>query len=261
MSPRLAGLFAHPDDDTFGIAGTAALHAQDPGFSFSVVLATSGEAGRIADESLATPASLGRVREGEDRASWDALGALPARLDFLRYPDGGLADVPREELVERLCGILLDVRPHVVVTFGPDGVTGHADHVAVGAAADEAFHRARERAGEGFHRLLHVCLPASHLERFGEQLRERGIEPPDPTQPFQPRGVPDEEVAVSVDCGPVLARKLAAIRQHRTQAELEDVPEDLWEPVLRVEHFTQAWPPRDPGGPVLAHPFEGLPPG
>ncbi len=71
--------------------------------------------------------------------------------------------------------------------------------------------------------------------------------------------MPDPEVAVSVDCGPVLARKLAAIREHRTQAELEDVPEDLWETVLRFEHFTQAWPPREPGAPVLRDVFEGLP--
>lgn len=261
MSPRLAGLFAHPDDDTYGIAGTAALHGDDPAFSFTVLLATSGEAGRIADERLATPASLGRVREGEDRASWDALGVRPARLDFLRYPDGGLTEVPRGELVDRLTEVLLDVRPDVVVTFGPDGVTGHADHVAVGAATDEAFHRARERAEGAFHRLLHVCLPASLLERFGEQLRERGIEPPDPAQPFQPRGVPDEEVAVSVDCRAVLPRKFAAIRQHRTQAELDDVPQDLWDVVLRWEHFTQAWPEREQGGPTLTDPFEGLPPG
>mgnify|MGYP000669322477 FL=1 len=175
MSPRLAAVFAHPDDDTFGIAGTVALHADDPGFALAVVLATSGEAGRIADASLATPETLGAVREAEDRASWEALGVRPELLAFLRYPDGGLAEVPRAELVERIVALLGEFRPDVVVTFGPEGVTGHADHVAVGAAADGAFHMARERASAGFSRLLHVCLPASLLERFGELLRERGI--------------------------------------------------------------------------------------
>jgi LmbE family N-acetylglucosaminyl deacetylase len=259
VSPRLAAVFAHPDDDTFGIAGTVALHADEAGFAFAVVLATSGEAGRIADASLATPETLGAVREAEDRASWEALGARPELLAFLRYPDGRLGEVPRGELRDRVADLLVGFRPEVVVTFGPEGVTGHADHVAVGAAADEAFHLARERAGAGFSRLLHVCLPASLLERFGELLRERGIEPPDPTQPFQPRGVPDGEVAVSVDCRPVLHRKLAAIREHRTQAELEEVPEDLWGTMLGSEHFAQAWPPREPGAPVLRDVFEGLP--
>ena len=34
MSKRLAAVFAHPDDDTFGVAGTVALHAGDPAFRF-----------------------------------------------------------------------------------------------------------------------------------------------------------------------------------------------------------------------------------
>ena len=259
MARRLAAFFAHPDDDTYAVTGTAALHAED-GIKLTVVLATSGEAGRIADPTLATRETLGAVREAEDRASWAQFG-VDVTHHFLRHPDYQLAGVPREELVAQLADLLVATTPDVVVTFGPEGVTGHEDHIAIGAATTEAFHAVRGRAGGGgLARLLYVALPQGRLERFGELLRERGMEPPDPAQPFIPRGVPDETIAVSVDCSSVYERKLEALRCHRTQGEMEDVPFDLWPSVLSEEHFVQAWPERAPGGPVLTDVFEGLRP-
>jgi LmbE family N-acetylglucosaminyl deacetylase len=258
VTGRLAAVFAHPDDDTYGVAGTVALHA-DPGIDVTVVLATSGETGRIFDPSLATRENLGKVREAEDRASWAELGVKPA-LHFLRYPDGGLARVPGDELVGRVADLLVEARPDVVVTFGPEGVTGHEDHIAIGKAGTAAFHRARERStGEGFARLLYVAIPQSNLDRWNALLRERGMDPLDPTQPFVPRGVPDETIAVIVDCSPVYERKLEALRQHKTQGELEDVPFEFWPEVLGREGFVMAWPERAPQDRALSDVFEGLP--
>jgi hypothetical protein len=57
----------------------------------------------------------------------------------------------------------------------------------------------------------------------------------------------------------VYRRKLEALRQHKTQGELEDVPYELWPEVLGWEAFVMAWPERAPGDPVLADMFEGLP--
>src|SRR5213593_1382451 len=150
---RLAAVFAHPDDDTFGIGGTVALHRDD--LDLLVVQATSGEAGLIADPSLATRENLGEVRDQESRASYAALGVEP-ELHFLGYPDGGLAGVDREELVGKITDLLVSFRPEVVVTFGPEGVTKHEDHITIHQAATDAFHRARERADGGFHRLFYV---------------------------------------------------------------------------------------------------------
>ncbi|MGH2580476.1 MAG: hypothetical protein ACRDHK_04895, partial [Actinomycetota bacterium] len=69
----------------------------------------------------------------------------------------------------------------------------------------------------------------------------------------------DETIAVAVDCSPVYQRKLEALRQHKTQGELEDVPYELWPEVLDREAFVMAWPERVPGDPVLSDVFEGLP--
>lgn len=258
MTRRLAAVFAHPDDDTYGVGGTVGLHA-DAGIEVTAVLATSGEAGRIFDPSLATRQNLGMVREGEDQAAWGELGVKPA-LHFLRYRDGRLPGVPGDELAGRITELLAAARPQVVVTFGPDGITGHEDHIAIGGAATAGFHRARERSpDEGFARLLYVAIPQSRLDRLNALLRERGGEPLDPTQPFMPRGVPDEMIAVMVDCSPVYQRKLEALRQHKTQGELEDVPYELWPEVLGWEAFVMAWPQRAQGDPVLSDMFEGLP--
>lgn len=257
MTRRIACVVAHPDDDTYALGGTLALK-RDEGLELTVIMTTSGEAGRILDPSLATRTNLGRVREREDRASWRTLGFDPD-IRFLRYPDGGLAEVPAEDLVTTYLEILLETRPEVVITFGPDGITGHEDHVTVGAAATQAFHAARASGADGFARLLYNVLPGSRIDRFNEILRSRGMEPIDPTQEFQPRGVPDATIGVLVDCTSVFERKLDALREHRTQGELEDVPYDLWPEILGSEAFVLAFPEREPGGAVLADVFEGLP--
>lgn len=255
---RVVCVYAHPDDDTYGVAGALALHATEA-MEVTVILATSGEAGRIADPSLATRQTLGRVREAEDLAAWRALGLGPD-VRFLRHPDGGLARVPRAQLVGEVREVLQEKVPEVVVTFGPDGITGHEDHVTIGAVATDAFHGARRStSGSGFSRLLHTAIRASDLVRLNELLRERGLAPIDPVQPFMPRGVPDDVIGVSVDCSSVYELKLEALRCHKTQAELEDVPFDLWPELLGTESYVVAWPESRSPGHVLADLFDDLP--
>jgi len=259
MSRTLAAVVAHPDDDTFGISGTVALHADDPDFRFVLIHATSGEAGAIADPSLATRETLGPVREEEDRRSWAVLGREPDRHEWLRYPDGGVADVPIEELVGRIVAVLREERPDVVSTFGPDGITGHPDHIRVGEAASAAFHRLRADGDGGFRRLLHDAIPMSRIEAWNERLVADGHEPIDQTQLYQPHGVPDAAIGLEVDTSPVAERVVAALREHRTQArDVEEMTEDELMAFASSEHAVVAWPERPPGGPVLGDVFEGL---
>jgi len=244
MAIRLAAVFAHPDDDTYGLAGTLAMEGDR--IDYTLIVATSGEAGVISDPSLATRDNLAKVREAEELEALGVLGMKDPSVDFLRYPDGGLTAVPRDELVGRIADLLRSTRPHMVVTFGPEGITRHDDHIAVGQAATEAFHRARGPGteAEAFQRLYYVAIPQSELDRFWNALRARGADIADPEGPFMPRGVPDESIAVRVDCREVLKRKLDAIRAHRTQqSELEDLPEDLQPEMFGVECFVMAWPP------------------
>jgi LmbE family N-acetylglucosaminyl deacetylase len=251
-------VFAHPDDDAFGVFGTILLHV-DERLEVMTVLATRGEAGPIADPSLATRENLGEVREREAHAAYEALGVAGVRLHFLGYLDGGVADVPRDEIVERVAELLREFRPDVVVTFGPEGVTKHDDHVAMSAIATAAFHRARDDAEEGFARLLYVGIPQSRIELFQEMQREAGQEPFNPEDPFQPRGVPDETIAYWVDCSAEWKRKYEALLEHRTQREeLEAFPESALPLIFGEEHFVQAWPEPELGASRLGDVFEGL---
>lgn len=260
MAIRLAAVFAHPDDDTYGLGGTLAMEGDK--LDYTLIVATSGEAGPISDPSLATRDDLADIREGEERESLEVLGLKDASIHFLRYPDGGLKDAPRDELIERIAEVLRSVRPHLVVTFGPEGITKHDDHITAGQVATEAFHRARGPGGGGlaFQRLYYNAIPRSELEQFWNSLRARGVDVGDPEGPFMPRGVPDESIRVRVDCREVVKRKLEAIRAHRTQqVELEYLPEDLQPEILGEECFVLAWPPPDAADePLRRSLLEGL---
>jgi LmbE family N-acetylglucosaminyl deacetylase len=258
VTRRLAAVFAHPDDDAFGVFGSIALHLDD-GIEVLTVLATRGEAGPIADPSLATPENLGTVREAEARSAYAALGVPDVQLHFLGYPDGGVADIDRDEAVARTADLLAEFRPDVVVGFGPEGVTKHDDHVAMHHVATGAFHAARERAEDGFRRLLYVGIPQTEIELFQDFQREAGMEPFNPEDPFAPRGVPDETIGASVDCSAVWRKKYDALREHRTQAEeLEGFPDAALPLVFGREHFVIGWPERAPGSERLGDVFEGL---
>lgn len=258
---RMAGVFAHPDDDTHGIGGLLALR---PDVEVMLVIATSGESGLIVDPAAATRDTLAEVREREELDALAELGRGDVEVRFLGYPDGGVAVADPETCVGEVVDALLDFRPDVVVTFGADGITRHEDHVAVHRLATEAFHRARERArAEGdersFRRLFYHLLPQSQVDAFLELRRAAG-EPVDADAPFVPRGVPDEQVHVRVDIAPVADRKVAALVAHRTQpSALRDLPEALRPRGFRYEWLAQAWPAReDRRGEWATDPFEGL---
>jgi LmbE family N-acetylglucosaminyl deacetylase len=175
------------------------------------------------------------------------------------HPDGSLADFAAE-LVDRLVPIFREERPDVVISFGPDGVTGHPDHIAAGRAAEEAFHRLRGEGDGGFIRLFQTAVPQTSIDGWNAKLIAEGKEPFDPTQVFHPRGVPDDTIGLVVDTSAVAERVVAALREHRTQANdmaAEMTEEDLLK-IASSEHAVLAWPARTPGEPVLRDVFEDL---
>jgi LmbE family N-acetylglucosaminyl deacetylase len=169
--PRLLAVFAHPDDETFCAGGTLAKYVT-AGWEVMVISATRGQAGQIRDPLAATRRTLGQVREREFYAACEQLGIHHAQL--LDYMDGTLQDVDPHELTGAVVHFIRAFRPHVVITFGPDGAYGHPDHIAIGAATTRAFELAGSRrhfpeqlaAGRRQHRpaqLYHSHFPHSRL--------------------------------------------------------------------------------------------------
>ena len=127
-------VWAHPDDETY-LSGGLAAALRDLGQRVVCVTATRGEAGGP-DSSAAGRQELSRVRTRELDDALRVLGV--AEHLWLDYEDGGCEAVDPAEAVARLGGILTEIEPDTVLTFGPDGVTGHPDHRTVGGWVDRA---------------------------------------------------------------------------------------------------------------------------
>lgn len=189
-TPSLLAIFAHPDDESFTVGGTLARYAAE-GVEVSLLCATRGEAGieGIGSEEAA------RVREQELWAACAVLGVREVR--FLGYHDGALAKADPTEVTVRMAQVMRELRPQVVITFGPDGISGHPDHVAVSQLATAALDAV---AGEGFVRRLYYVGPSPATE--------------------QGCGVPAGEVGegmVSIDIGHYREAKVRAMQCHRSQ--------------------------------------------
>ena len=250
---------AHPDDDAYGLAGTVALHADDPGFRFVLVHATDGAAGDIPPDFPATRETLGAVRRAEDVAAWRVLGREPDRHEWLDYEDGRVAEVPFDELVGRIAAIMEEERPDVVATFGPDGITGHPDHIRVGAATDAAFDQVAAATGPGLHRLLHGAMPRSVWERWNAKRRQLGLEPWDADAVYHLRGVPDEQIDLTVDTSSVALRIVQGLKEHRSQRHVITThsTDEQWARSVGKEHCVVV---RGGADRLLTDVFEDLPP-
>jgi LmbE family N-acetylglucosaminyl deacetylase len=135
---RVMVIGAHPDDPEFGCAGTVIKWAR-AGKSITYVLLTSGDKGS-SDPNL-RPGQLAAMREDEQRAAAEEIGV--EQVIFLGYPDGLLENTL--DLRRRLCGLLRQHQPHIVMTIDPwRAYQLHPDHRAAGQAALDAIYAARE---------------------------------------------------------------------------------------------------------------------
>jgi LmbE family N-acetylglucosaminyl deacetylase len=130
------GIWAHPDDETYLCGGIMAAAVRS-GSRVVCVTATRGELGSTDPERWPAGPELARVRTTELENALRQLGVTEHH--WLDFADGGCADVDDAEAVARLRRIAEDVRPDTVLTFGPDGMTGHPDHQAVSRWTVEAI--------------------------------------------------------------------------------------------------------------------------
>ena len=148
---RLLIALAHPDDETYGPAGTILRYAGD-GVAVHLICATRGEAGHADPELLEGCDSLADLRTGELLCAARHLGL--AGLHLLDYRDSGmegdpqnqdpasLYQAPVDQVVEAITRLIRQIRPQVVITFDRTGGYFHPDHVKMHTATTLAFHAA-----------------------------------------------------------------------------------------------------------------------
>lgn len=211
MAWRILVLLAHPDDETFGPGGTIAKYAAE-GAEVYLATATRGEEGMVGDPPLTDREHLGEVRAAELLGAAKILGVK--EVTFLGFRDKGLAGTPRERIVGKAVAEIRKVRPHVIIGFGPDGVSRHPDHIVMSEVALEAWDAAADpgrfpaRDGNGAppwaaRKLYQFEVSQEIFERWGIPLR----------------GVPPGSLTTFVDTSAYVDRKIAAFFSHKTQAK------------------------------------------
>lgn len=223
-------VLAHPDDEAFAIGGTLARYGAE-GVQVNLVTATRGEAAQRSGDPVRTAA----LRERELRQAARILGIRTLRI--LGYQDGHLARTDRPLLVNRLVDVLRELRPQVVITFGPDGISGHPDHVAIGEATTEAF----SLAGQA----VYSSGPTSGELKPHHPLRLFHIVPSPATRECcrKKRGEFSPVGLTAVDIRGFRAMKVRAMQSHRSQDQpFPGEPEAEAEQLHEREYFRLVWP-------------------
>jgi LmbE family N-acetylglucosaminyl deacetylase len=201
-------VWAHPDDDIYTSAGimAAAVRAGDRVVD---VTATRGEGGSM-DADRWPPESMAEVRTAELLRSLEILGVGEHR--FLEGPvDVDMQTHLDESGAEQVKAIMADVDPDTVVTFGPDGMTGHEGHKDVSRWTTDAF----EAVAKPGARLLYATQTPEWTAEWVPKL-----EPFDIFLPGSPPETPVDELAIHfVLPNDLRDIKFEAITAHESQVE------------------------------------------
>jgi LmbE family N-acetylglucosaminyl deacetylase len=220
------GVWAHPDDETY-LSGALMVLARRAGSRVVCATATFGEHG-TADPANWPPRRLGARRRRELVAALAALGVHELRC--FGYEDGTLAGVDTARGRASVAALVAEIAPDTVVTFGPDGMTGHPDHRAVGAWVRGALVKMRRPP---------VLLEATTLPTFADEFADIHAALPVFDEGL-PRRTHDDEIDVVVPLDDELAdRKFEALRAHESQLQplLDAIGEARLREWWRVEAF------------------------
>ena len=257
--PRLLFVHAHPDDETISNGATIARYV-DLGAEVTVLTCTLGEEGEVIGDRWANLAldhadQLGGYRIGELTAALNHLGVSGPR--FLGgagcWRDSGMVGAPRRRQTrfadadpgwvgDQMADVIADLRPHVVVTYDPDGGYGHPDHIqahrvttaAVAAVAD------RWRVPKFYWTVASTDAFRAGLDALGsEDVLDDWVWPTD----FGSFGFEEDRITAVIDAPQYIGAKSAAMRAHATQIQVGPtgrafaLSNTLILPVLGEEHY------------------------
>jgi N-acetyl-1-D-myo-inositol-2-amino-2-deoxy-alpha-D-glucopyranoside deacetylase len=263
-TPRLLFVHAHPDDETLTTGATIA-HYVARGAKVEVVTCTLGEEGEVIGDKYAQLAvdaadQLGGYRISELTKALNALGV--EEPNFLGGPghwrDSGMegtgprhrqrfADADMREAVGELVAIIRQARPHVVVTYDPDGGYGHPDHIQAHRVTTEAVAASAGSGypGEPWHvpKFYWTVMSTSAMGAGLENLDGAPADWVRVTIDVVPFGCPDDKIDAVIEAGEHLPAKVAAMRAHATQVTVAPngrsfaLSNNIALPLVAEEHY------------------------
>lgn len=270
-TPRLLFVHAHPDDETI-TNGVTIAHYVGRGAQVQVVTCTLGEEGEVIGDQWAQLAvehadQLGGYRIGELTAALHALGVSgPTYLGGPgRWRDSGMvgaearsrqrfSDADERETVGALVAIIRELRPHVVVTYDPNGGYGHPDHIqthvvttaAVAAAGTDDYPGTPWSVPKLYWTVIVRSAFTAGWEALGPgDLRDEWVIPPTDGD-FGGLGYGDDEIDAVIDDPDALPAKTAALLAHATQLTVGPtgkalaLSNNLALPIVAQEHYILA---------------------
>lgn len=233
----ILGVWGHPDDEAYLSAGVMAIAAAQ-GQRVVCVTATYGEAG-FADDDPRPFDERAALRATEMDACLAVLGV--EEHHWLGYPDGRCDEVADVDAVGALTPIFEDVRPDTVLTFGPDGMTAHVDHIAASRWATLASREHAASTGRS-PALLYATKTPEWVDRF-ETGTGYDVAMMD-DQARVPRTAP-EDLSLWLALEPaLLATKLEALHRQASQVGpyIDAIGGDQFRDIARDEFFRAAHP-------------------
>lgn len=255
--PRLLGIFAHPDDESFGPGGALASYAA-AGVEVHVCIVTDGDAG-VCDPALLAASSCSTLAELRQQELACACRALGVRLHTLDYRDSGMAgasdndhdaslfQASLDEVAQDIRALIEQVQPQVILSHDANGDYFHPDHIKVHQAVIKAL---ADMPAASAPRLYVSAIPSRQIEIGVRLLRLLGKDPTrlgdNNDMDLTRMGTPEAEIHVRLDVRRFLPIKEQASRCHRSQgggAGPNWLPRFVMRWFLRYEYFVQVLPP------------------
>lgn len=210
---RAVCIFAHPDDEAFGPGGTIALLSQT--HEVTLICVTNGDAGL---NSTRSQKELSKIRRAELRRSAAILGVKD--VIFLGYKDGTLSNALYHEIAEKLIEKLQFLQPDTLLTYEPRGVSGHIDHIAVSMITSFIFPKIPSAQT-----LLYYCISEENRTLHGDYFI------------YFPQGYRKDEIDRVVDVSSVWEKKVAGMKEHKSQKHDADSILERYKKLPKEEYF------------------------
>jgi LmbE family N-acetylglucosaminyl deacetylase len=231
---------AHPDDESLGFGGLLA-HAAAHGVATHLITATRGEQGWAGAANQHPGATaLAELRSDELYAAGAILGLRSIQL--FAYPDGGLAEVPAAHIQAHIAAVIRQIRPNVVVTFGPEGATGHPDHIAISqfttaAIVQAACHASAHAPAHQVQKLYYLAESAERNAGFDAIFGPSAMSVAGRVRHVP--GWPLWAISTRINTRPYWRTVWNAVRCHRSQLPMLDALDALPEAIHRNLWGTQ----------------------